>query len=881
MASLVPVTTPADDRRLAPWIGCALSFSRLLDHGGAGAAVDDRLAAFVEHCDAPHTTWVGRVRGHRDEVGYVLDVVGAPGRQARSEPRRSLWTIRRAELVATSGPGLLTLLDAVATARCELVLVQVDTIAVEDVYRALSGDDDPTAAAHARALVLRERGSGGAVVAHGDAAFPVASELPSVHAALAVLPRIAAPPRRRRWITATAVAVPLLIVATTALALTWQHGTPGLSTTPPAVGAQASAEPPLLGLPQVRFGAGAAYDQRHRRVVLFGGVGGDDQTWLWNGSYWNQARAAASPPGRFGAAMAYDPRSGLVVMYGGHATHGGPLGDTWTWDGQTWSQVPTPSAPDALDVPVMTYDEARQTVVLVSGCCGRLPPQTWTWDAGGWVQANPPTPAPLELASAMAYDPRTRTVLLVGAAQGSGGAAATWAWNGVTWAELHPAHVLQAGVTMSLVADPASGELLLLNTVANAAAAPAVQVFRWDGADWTDERPSTVPSNMVAAVSDTDRGLVVAFGHEDTSVGGALTTEWGWTGSTWVVLSAPADLARSTVRPSPRFETAMAFDPARGELVVFGGGAVSNSSRVDLGDTWTWNGTTWTQRAPPTSPAPRQGAMLAYDPGSQSLLMYGGYVSTSLGLPPLEETWRWDGTTWTQLHPPTSPPAGSTVDGLVYDEQQHTMVLVTSCCDVPPGIGPGAPRRLDTWTWDGDGWVQRHPFLSPPSPGPAAMAYDPAHGIVLAVVAGSGADGVGSTWSWDGDNWQRVDPGSATIIDWLTATVTPDPASGRVLLVERSVNLTLAGGGGVETWNGRNWVPQPPGDGFHPDTARHASRPFVDTSLGRVVIIGGPFDDFSHTWMFTGTTWVELDQVGASPPQPSLGIAAGPRVLHR
>jgi hypothetical protein len=47
------------------------------------------------------------------------------------------------------------------------------------------------------------------------------------------------------------------------------------------------------------------------------------------------------------------------------------------------------------------------------------------------------------------------------------------------------------------------------------------------------------------------------------------------------------------------------------------------------------------------------------------------------------------------------------------------------------------------------------------------------------------------------------------------------------------------------------------------------------------VIIGGPFDDLSHTWMFTGTTWVELDQVGASPPQPSLGIAAGPRVLHR
>ena len=47
----------------------------------------------------------------------------------------------------------------------------------------------------------------------------------------------------------------------------------------------------------------------------------------------------------------------------------------------------------------------------------------------------------------------------------------------------------------------------------------------------------------------------------------------------------------------------MAYDAATGQLVLFGG--FDQQHGADLNDTWTWNGTTWTQLSPATSPPAR------------------------------------------------------------------------------------------------------------------------------------------------------------------------------------------------------------------------------------------------------------------------------------
>jgi hypothetical protein len=44
--------------------------------------------------------------------------------------------------------------------------------------------------------------------------------------------------------------------------------------------------------------------------------------------------------------------------------------------------------------------------------------------------------------------------------------------------------------------------------------------------------------------------------------------------------------------PPARYGASMSYDQATGDAVLFGGVGSSGSY---LGDTWTWNGTTWTQ----------------------------------------------------------------------------------------------------------------------------------------------------------------------------------------------------------------------------------------------------------------------------------------------
>jgi hypothetical protein len=64
-----------------------------------------------------------------------------------------------------------------------------------------------------------------------------------------------------------------------------------------------------------------------------------------------------------------------------------------------------------------------------------------------------------------------------------------------------------------------------------------------------------------------------------------------------------------SVHPSGRTGSAMAYDAARGQVVLFGGG---NATQV-FDDTWVWDGTTWTQKAPAHKPLGRSGHAMAYD----------------------------------------------------------------------------------------------------------------------------------------------------------------------------------------------------------------------------------------------------------------------------
>ena len=57
-------------------------------------------------------------------------------------------------------------------------------------------------------------------------------------------------------------------------------------------------------------------------------------------------------------------------------------------------------------------------------------------------------------------------------------------------------------------------------------------------------------------------------------------------------------------------------DAATGTAVLFGG----YGTRA-FGDTWTWDGTTWTQQAPAAHPSARSNAVMAYDAATGKILL--------------------------------------------------------------------------------------------------------------------------------------------------------------------------------------------------------------------------------------------------------------------
>jgi hypothetical protein len=176
---------------------------------------------------------------------------------------------------------------------------------------------------------------------------------------------------------------------------------------------------------------------------------------------------------------------------------------------------------------------------------------------------------------------------------------------------------------------------------------------------------------------------MVMFGGRDAA--GPLGDTWEWDGLTWTNAAA-------AVSPSPRWESSIAYDAARGNVVLFGGGDNSTS----LGDTWTWDGLTWTQRVPVVSPAPRHGAAMTYDDARQRVVLFGGadYANNYFA-----DTWEWDGQAWSLVVQAT-PPQARWSPAMAWDSARGIVVLHGGI----DGRGSSDPSA-----WLQDTWIRASP----------------------------------------------------------------------------------------------------------------------------------------------------------------------------
>ncbi len=201
--------------------------------------------------------------------------------------------------------------------------------------------------------------------------------------------------------------------------------------------------------PDPRSEHAMAYDGE--RVMMFGGFaeppfgGGQTaraETWIWDDGAWTELTPSEAPAPRYAHQLAYDESRGEVVLFGGRvqeAEFALPGDDTWVWDGSNWEELSPSDAPDPRSDHAMAYDSGRGVVVLFGGRgTGDTFDDTWEWDGSTWDRMEhpglPPTP---RAGHAMAYDPHTRRVIMVAGERDDGDALSDrWAWNGALWEEI-------------------------------------------------------------------------------------------------------------------------------------------------------------------------------------------------------------------------------------------------------------------------------------------------------------------------------------------------------------------------------------------------------------------------------------------------------------
>lgn len=340
--------------------------------------------------------------------------------------------------------------------------------------------------------------------------------------------------------------------------------------------------------------------------------------------------------------------------------------------------------------------------------------------------------------------------------------------------------------------------------------------------------------------------------------------------------------------PTGRIDADMAFDSARGKVVLFGG----FDSPTYRNDTWEYDCSTgaW-QMVSVTGPAGRRGAKLVYDSMRRRTLMIGGYASPALGG---FQTWAWDGGTWRQVG--TTGPAftftanaalemaatynpanghvlsylanGETWDwdgmlwrrvattgpgarrgmAMAYDRSSSRVILFG-------GTVGGSPRN-DTWAWDGLEWRLLAPAASPSVRSEHRMAYDSlGQRVLLYGGLTTGGARVRDTWAFNGLTWTLVNNAGPTSASGGQGNAMAfDASRGRIMLLGGSV----AGWADIAEFDGTLWAVTDPGP-----SSRRAAASAYDSTRGRLVLFGGLGSTrLGDTWEFDGARWTLVSTTG-------------------
>lgn len=306
----------------------------------------------------------------------------------------------------------------------------------------------------------------------------------------------------------------------------------------------------------------------------------------------------------------------------------------------------------------------------------------------------------------------------------------------------------------------------------------------------------------------------------------------------------------SATDPGPRWGHALIWDPAREEVLLFGG---ARSPGEYLADTWTWNGSSWRRHRIEGPPA-RGFASVAFHPSRGTVVLHGGRAE---GRRPHSDTWEWDGSSWRVIE-----------ERGTYSSDHHGMVYLPASDELLAfGGWDGSGVSGETWLFDG-GW-RRAVGEEPPPRSAFGLAYDPVRDVVVLNgglwIEGQYAD----VWEWTAGAWRAVGgPYDNSSLDHHSLIWDPvrrqivgfGGKNYRYRPLQRTFQVS---GGRLETLASEG-----------PDS-RHSTPLAWDGRGGKLLVYGGkryagaeqvPLDDF---WAWDGSAWTRLEGPKAATLPPS------------
>jgi len=507
----------------------------------------------------------------------------------------------------------------------------------------------------------------------------------------------------------------------------------------------------------------------------------------------------------------------------------------------------------------MTYDAADQYVVMFGGAGARLYNETWVFQNNSWRELFPAVAPPALGGGGMVYDAQDGYVLLFGGqVWGVDVGNQTWKFHAGNWTELFPTVSPPPRQLAAMTYDAADGYVLLYGGNDNELVTYG-DTWSYSGGVWTNRTSpnATTPGARTTSMAyDPADGYVVLFG-------GSLGSD-GWMNDTWKYLHGTWTELYPAVSPTPRWTAPIAYDAHDGYVVVYGSIGVQSLSGYD-NDTWEFRAGTWVQANSSLAPVGRWVSAMTYDPLLSSIFLFGGYRQPN----DLGDTWTFQAGAWSPwISANFSYPMARAGSSMAFDAHDKYVLLFG-------GQSPAGPLN-DTWSYSAGSWTHLTPGISPSARGFAAMTYDSTDHYIL-LFGGYGPTGaLNDTWRFSNGTWSPVSPtkGVSPPARWAAA-LADDPHDGYALLFGGATPVAQ-----WDTWSYSNgtWRALSPAV---PPAARSGAAIAYDPLLAAVVLFGGvdpgssPLNatEYGDTWTFSAGNWTLLSPGNTPGPRDGAGLA--------